>query len=270
MERHALISRDGTSIACFVEGAGPPLLLVHGMTFDHETAWARLARRLRGEVRLCSMDRRGRGASGDAPSYSFAREVEDVAGAVAWWAGKAGEPVHLLAHSFGGTIALDAVLACRSSDLASVMLYEPSISTFDPWPVGAIERMERWLADGEREVLLRFFFCEVMGMEGRTFGALRAMPSWEARLLSAHTIPREARADSEYTLDPGRFLGFDVPTLVLAGSVSAVGFAPAARAVHAAITGSSLVVLEGHGHDAAITAPDVVAREVLEFVARQA
>lgn len=269
MEPRFFTSPDGTSIACFAEGEGPPLLLVHGMTFDHRTAWARLVRRVRGEVRVCSIDRRGRGASGDGVAYAFTREVEDVAGAIEWWAAETDQPVHLLAHSFGGTVALDAVLACRPSCLASVTLYEPSISTFDPWPVGAIGRMERQLAEGEREELLRFFFCEIMKMDGRTFGALRAMPSWAERVSSAHTLPREARADSEFVFDPARFSGFAVPTLVLLGSASGGGFRGAARAVHAAIAGSSLVMLEGQGHDAAITAPDVLAAEIVTFVSRQ-
>ena len=105
-----------------------------------------------------------------------------------------------------------------------------------------------------------------MGLDSRTFGALRAMPSWPARVESAHTIPREARADEEYVFDPGRFVSLRVPTLVIAGSESPVGFGPAAKAVHEAIPNSRLAVLEGQGHDAALTAPAVLAETIQSFM----
>ena len=34
-------SRDGTKVACVVEGSGPPLLIVHG-TGDTQRGWRRL------------------------------------------------------------------------------------------------------------------------------------------------------------------------------------------------------------------------------------
>lgn len=255
------VSGDGTSIACFLDGSGPALVMVHGMTFDHETAWSRLAPLLRDRFELCTIDRRGRGESGDGLEYSFGREIEDVVAVVGLFDG----PVTLFGHSFGGTIAMEAALLL--GNLRALVLYEPSISSFDPWPEGSINRMEQLLATGDRAGLLRAFFCDVMGMSSRTFGALRAMPGWPARVESAHTIPREARADDEYVLDPGRFMSLRVPTLVIAGSESPVGFGPAARAVHEAIPNSRLSVLEGHGHDVALTAPAVLAETIQNFMA---
>lgn len=41
-------SGDGTRIAFWRSGAGPPLLLVHGATADHTTTWS-IPRELRGE-----------------------------------------------------------------------------------------------------------------------------------------------------------------------------------------------------------------------------
>lgn len=260
MERH-VVSGDGTPIACFLDGTGPALVMVHGMTFDHATAWFRLAPLLSDRFELCTIDRRGRGASGDGPAYSFELEVDDVLSV----AKSSDGPVALFAHSFGATIAMEA--APLLGNLGALILYEPSISSFDPWPKGSIRKMEQLLAAGERAELLRCFFCEVMGMDSRTFGALRAMPSWQARIESAHTIPREARADDEYIFDPGRLAGLGVPTLVIAGSESPVGFGPAAQAVHEAIPASRLTVLDGHGHDAALTAPAVLAETIQEFMA---
>jgi pimeloyl-ACP methyl ester carboxylesterase len=74
-------SADGTSLAVWVEGRGPPLVLVHGSLCDH-TRFDPLVAELRGGATTFAMDRRGFGASGDAAGYSIEREFEDVAAVV--------------------------------------------------------------------------------------------------------------------------------------------------------------------------------------------
>jgi pimeloyl-ACP methyl ester carboxylesterase len=66
-ERWDVKSGDGGSIAVWVEGEGPPLVLVHGSVSDHT---------------MFAMDRRGFGASRDDPNYSAEREFSDVAAVV--------------------------------------------------------------------------------------------------------------------------------------------------------------------------------------------
>ena len=74
-------SADGTSLAVWVDGDGPPLVLVHGSLSDH-TTFDPLVEELRCGVTTFSMDRRGFGASGDAAGYAIEREFEDVAAVV--------------------------------------------------------------------------------------------------------------------------------------------------------------------------------------------
>jgi pimeloyl-ACP methyl ester carboxylesterase len=74
-------SADGTSIAVWVEGSGPPLVLVHGSLTDH-TTFAPFLAELRDGLTTVSMDRRGYGASGDGDGYAIEREFEDVAAVV--------------------------------------------------------------------------------------------------------------------------------------------------------------------------------------------
>jgi pimeloyl-ACP methyl ester carboxylesterase len=49
MSRETVISKDGTTIAYWRSGKGPPLVLVHGTTADHglrhRSAWSRRERR---------------------------------------------------------------------------------------------------------------------------------------------------------------------------------------------------------------------------------
>ena len=66
-------SADGTSIAVWVEGEGPALVMVHGSMQDH-TVSAALVGELHSDLTAYAMDRRGFGASGDHEAYSLARE----------------------------------------------------------------------------------------------------------------------------------------------------------------------------------------------------
>ena len=58
-------SSDGTPIAFWRSGSGPPLVLVHGTTGAH-WSFAFLSPVLAERFTLYALDRRGRGESGDA------------------------------------------------------------------------------------------------------------------------------------------------------------------------------------------------------------
>ena len=49
------------------------------------------------------------------------------------------------------------------------------------------------------------------------FDRFRSSPAWPARVASAHTVTREARAEEGYTFDMLRFKGLHTPTLLLTG-----------------------------------------------------
>ena len=68
-------SSDGTPLAVWADGQGPPLVLVHGSLSDH-TTFDPLVHELRDDLTTFSMDRRGFGASGDAAGYTIQREFE--------------------------------------------------------------------------------------------------------------------------------------------------------------------------------------------------
>src|SRR5712692_2003132 len=67
-----------------------------------------------------TLDRRGRGASGDATAYALERECEDIAAVI----DAIGGAVHVLGHSFGGLCALEAALL--TPHLGRLILYEPT------------------------------------------------------------------------------------------------------------------------------------------------
>src|SRR5438067_5550345 len=102
-EIHSVTSRDGTAIGYARVGAGPALVLVHGATSER-SRWRPVLGALASRFAVYAMDRRGRGASKDAGDYAIEREFADVAALV----DSIGEPVTVIAHSYGAICALEA------------------------------------------------------------------------------------------------------------------------------------------------------------------
>jgi pimeloyl-ACP methyl ester carboxylesterase len=255
-----ILSVDGTPIACWRSGEGPPLLLVHGTAADH-ARWAPVLPALEEHFTVLTIDRRGRGESGDADQYVIEREFEDVACVVDW----AGAGTGVLGHSYGGMCALEAAL--RTEKVQRLVLYEPSMGRAVPQPE-VIDRLEALLEADEREELLTVFFGEVARVPRDQIDLMRALPAWEARLAAAHTIPRELRSDRQYAFAPKRFGELEVPTLLLQGGDSSDVFRKATEMTHAALSESRIVVMPGQRHTAMDTGTEMFTAEVLSFLNR--
>ncbi len=256
-----ITSADGTTIAYHTKGAGRPVLLVHGTTADH-TRWAGVAPQLERRFRVCTMDRRGRGESGDGADYSLMREAEDIAAFV----DAIGEPASIVAHSYGAVCALEAALL--TTGIKMMVLYEPPIPTGLPmYPPGVPDRMQKLIDDQNLEAALTVFFHEVVGMPEPAFSEYRSLPTWPGRVRLAPTIPRELSIDRGYTFDPDRFAEVSFPVLLLLGGDSPPLFKDATQAVHAALANSSVSVLPGQQHIAMDTNPELFVSEVLKFLA---
>jgi pimeloyl-ACP methyl ester carboxylesterase len=262
-------SRDGTEIAYWTSGEGPPLVLVHGTTADH-SRWRPLLPYLEPHATVHAMDRRGRGASGDGPDYDVAREFEDVAAVVDSVAEASGSAVDVLGHSFGGSVAFGA--AALTSNLRRLVLYEgwpapnPDVLALPP---GVEERLDALLADGDREAVLETFFREVVKMPDEEFAVYRALPAWKARIAAAHTITREIRAESARAFDPQKAATMTVPVLMLVGSDSPDSMKADYETVAAALPDVRITVLEGQQHIAIDLIPEVFAQHVVAFLRDQ-
>jgi pimeloyl-ACP methyl ester carboxylesterase len=252
-------SADGTRIAFWREGSGPPLVLVHGTASDHNR-WARAVRALAPSFTVYAIDRRGRGGSGDAEEYELEREVEDVVAVV----DAVGGPVTLLGHSYGGICALEA--APRSAGVERLILYEPPIPIAeDATAPAAVAQLEALLAAGDHEALLTAFLTDMVHVPPRELELMRSLPSWPARVAAAHTLVREVHAARGYRLEPERLRGWSTPTLLLLGGQSPSFFEAATEALHRVLPGASLSVLAGQRHAAMDTATALFADEIVRF-----
>ena len=260
-----VISKDGTRIAYRQAGQGPPLVLVHGAMQDH-TRWLEVAPMFEPHVSIYMMERRGRGESGDAASYAMEREYEDVAALV----DSIGEPAHLLGHSYGAELALGAALL--TNNVRSLVLYEPAIlegstGTYEAEAVvSTIRLMEELFAAGKIEDGLTACLRGLLEMPDEQIELFKSSPAWKGRVASAPTILRELHAEAAYRFEPKRYANLTVRTLLLQGTESAQVAKDGTAALDAALPDSRIVVLEGQGHGAITTAPELFVREVLAFL----
>jgi pimeloyl-ACP methyl ester carboxylesterase len=258
-------SRDGTEIGYFTTGDGPPLVLVHGALGDH-TRWDMLRPHLEPHFTVHAMDRRGRGASGDSADYDVAREVEDVAAVVNAVAETSGTAVDVLGSSAGASFAVAA--AALTTHVHRLVLFEPPArQVLELLPAELLDQLDALLAADDREGLLRLAYRVLVGLSDEEIENLRAQPAWPNRLAAAHTVPRELRIPPERMFDEGQAASVTVPALVLVGAATPPPFQASARSVVDALPNARIAVLDGQGHAAEMFAPEIVAQQVIPFLA---
>lgn len=254
-----IMSKDGTAITCWHNGYDEPLLLVHG-TADNHAGWTPLLAELESHFQVWTIDRRGRGDSGDNAVYSLQHEAEDIAAVI----DGIGTKVHVFGHSFGGLCALEATLLTKN--LASLILYEPPLSLAGSgWTAELDQQMQRLLSAGEKEQVVQSFFRDVLRVTNEELFALQMGSGWSARIAEAHTVLRELQAIDCYQFDTAKFKSFFSPTLLLLGTNSPPRRYQIADTLKNSLSNSQLVLLENQKHSAIRTAPKLLARKVLEF-----
>lgn len=264
LRRTQTTSADGTTIAWFSSGDGPPLLLIHGSAGDHRR-WNTLRHHLEPHFTVHAMDRRGRGASGDGSEYAIEREHEDVAAVVDAIAAEHGQPVDVYGHSYGGFAAFGT--PTRTTSLRRLVLYEAwpmeDPSAITP-PVVSVERMEALLAEGRDEEVVETLFRDAVGSSEEELEIVRSQPSWPGRVAAARTLPRELRVHDEHRFAAEEAARITVPTLLLVGADAPDRFQP--EPVLESLPDGHLAVLEGQEHEADIVAPELVADQLLAFL----
>jgi pimeloyl-ACP methyl ester carboxylesterase len=257
--RH-VTSPDGVPIACQVEGDGPPLVMVHGASAGR-WGWDLVRPHLQQDFTVWALDRRGRGDSGDGPdgAYSAEAEFEDVAAVLR----EAGPDALLFGHSYGGLVAAGA--AARVEGLPRVVVYEGPVG--GAWVDEAwIARFEDHLEAGDPEPALRALLTDVGGYADAEIDAMAGTPAWEARLAACPTVPREFRAERNFRFADLRLGELGAPALLLVGSESPDWAHRSTAAYAEAIPDARVHTLDGQGHGAGASAPELLADELRAFL----
>ena len=109
-------------------------------------------------------------------------------------------------------------------------------------------------------------FLAEAGLDPDALEQLRESPVWPGRVAAAHTIARELRAEETYRPDPEALASLSIPVLLLLGSESPAWAKRGTELVQSLLPNSRLSLLEGEGHIAILTAPQLVADQVTRFL----
>ena len=113
---------DGRVIAYQDVGSGPTILLAHCSGASHRL-WAPFVEAFRGRYRVIAPDLVGYGQSEPWPINARLHPWSDLS-ALAALAERSSEPIHLVGHSYGGTVALEAARVL-GAHVKSLTLIEP-------------------------------------------------------------------------------------------------------------------------------------------------
>jgi pimeloyl-ACP methyl ester carboxylesterase len=227
-------SADGTTIACDLDGDGPPIVLVGGAFSTRELA-APLARLLAPHRTVVRYDRRGRGGSGDTPPYDVGREVDDLA-AVLDVVG----PAAVYGESGGGGIGLLAAKAGVA--MAGLVVYEPPFGAPE-WP-GLREAVRADLAADRRASAVKRFLAAAVDAPDDVLADAEQWDDWHSVAAQAPVLPYDLAVIDAVRDLTGRL---DVATRVLHGSESFPWVAGAMTEL-ARRTGAERSVLPGQHH----------------------
>jgi pimeloyl-ACP methyl ester carboxylesterase len=265
---------DGVRIAVFGLGGGgpalaakrPPVLLVHGTASDH-TTW-RVTGPLLAETRaVFSIDRRGRGASSDGPSYVIDLEYEDVGAVADALAREAGGGVDVVGHSYGGRIALGAAL--RTTAIRRIVVYEGAPVHVRRGRVATAQlgRLEADLNAGRPDRMLDAFLRVEVGFDDAGLAAYHANPVWPDRVAAAaRTLLRELRAETSPPAGLAALGRVSQPALLVQGRESVEWFHKGTKRLAARLDDVRVVEIAGAAHAAHHTQAAEFARSVVEFL----
>jgi len=266
-DRWSVDSRDGTPIAIFSSGTGPPLLLVHGTTADHTTFRA-ISPILEGSFRVHAIDRRGRGESGDtSAAYDIQREFEDVSAVAEAVTAESGRPVDIVGHSYGGRCSLGA--AMLTDTIRRIVVYEGAPSPRGEagyTPAGTKARIAALIDAGDRDAALTAFFRDIVRMPDAELTAYQANPVWPVRVAAVHTTLRELDGEASPAASLESLGRVRQPVLQILGGASDSVFREATEALDERLANGRIVVIDGARHAAHHTHVDAFVAAIRGFL----
>lgn len=261
IERFTVDADGNVPISVMRTGSGPALLLVHGALLNATLSWGAVLAKLAGHFTVYAMDRRGRAPSGDAEGYSLSMEAGDIARVVE----AIGEPVTVLAHSYGALATLEALEHLKG--VTRLLLYEPPFTATPPGPASdeIMRRMDSALEANDREKIVSIFLREQIGAPPEVLAAFQSSPFWPVVLQIAPTLPREARSVNTPRDMAGRLTRCAIPIVMLLGTETPGRMRDNSIFVSQTVPGARLVMLEGQGHTAMMDAPDFFVDKIVEL-----
>jgi len=270
MRQHDVDVGDGLLLHVTDNGAGPPLVLLHGFTGSTET-WNPLVPHLAAVHRVIAVDLPGHGRS-SAPS-------DPARYALDWFAGDlvrvlddlSVDRVALLGYSMGGRAALRFALA-HVDRLAALILESTSPGIPDPKLRSERIVADRMLADAiERDGIVAFVNRWEMlplwesqeKLAGSARQKLREQRLTNTAIGLANSLRGAGAGVDQPVLD--RLEGVQVPVLVVAGALDS-RYIEHGRTMVGAIPNARMVVVPEAGHSVHVEQPEALTEAALSFL----
>lgn len=249
-------------------GQGPRKALLLHCSLAHSAAYGRLCAALGGALSITSFDQPGHGRSAD---FTGMRDLQDQVTEMALELMT--EPMDLLGHSFGGTVAIR--IAVERPDLVRTLtLFEPvmmAVAMHDQPALrdqlmGEMQGFNTAFDAGDHETAAREFTARYG--DGRPWDSLSA-ESRAALVDRIHLIRAGARAvneDYHGLLEGTRMARADMPCLVIDGGQGGPMMDGVCNGLVNRLPNATRVQIMGGGHMVPLTKPDPVAQEILRLV----
>jgi pimeloyl-ACP methyl ester carboxylesterase len=263
---HRTESSDGTEIAGWAHGQGPPLVFVHGGAGDGKTSWSALAPLLSEQFTCYLMSMRGRKPSNDHPDHSRERLVQDIVA----FAESISEPVGLVGHSFPGALALEAT--ARTPAVSALALYEPTLMDLGPRDsasdVAAFQRISGAVEEARWIDAVRIFLEDVALATDEELAFLDETGVFEAMGRNLAFDFAEAAQSGPPQLSDLALLGrITSPVLLLYGSRTPPFYRAVVSAVAGRLEHPQVREIPGAAHLGPQVTPKPVANELARFFA---
>ena len=227
-------SKDGTEIAYDTYGSGPVLVLVAG-GFTDRARYVPDAEALASTFTVVNYDRRGRGDSGDAPTYAVEREWEDL-DAVRSATGAR----FACAYSSGSMVLFRAGLPFEKQ---AVMEPPFRVEGAPPAPERYIERLQEYVAAGNPGGAAEMFMVEAVGQPKEVVDQIRATPMWAGLEAIAHTLVYDGLQMGDSAVPTELLSTIELPTLALYSNDSPAWLQDSVKQTAAALPNGTA---EGH------------------------
>jgi 3-oxoadipate enol-lactonase len=261
MDRH-LQRGNAPDLFYQVEGAGPPVMLIHGVGAD-ASSWDEIAPVLVARFTVLRLDLRGHGRSGHIGSEltlgDFARDVIDVLDATDT------PRAHVVGFSLGGIIA-QALALDHASRVDRLVLLSA---------VAGRTEQERSRVRDRLDILRTQGIAAISGAaQDRWFtdGFIARHPELVRQRMEQLQHNHPASYAAAYTVfstcDLGeRLHAIDHPTLIATGEHDVGSNTRMARFMQAQIRGARLQILPVLKHSVLVEAPEMIATMVMDFLA---
>ena len=246
-------SKDGTEIAYDTYGSGPVLVLVAG-GFTDRARYVPDAEALASTFTVVNYDRRGRGDSGDAPTYAVEREWEDL-DAVRSATGAR----FACAYSSGSMVLFQAGLPFEKQ---AVMEPPFRVEGAPPAPERYLERLQEYVAAGNPGGAAELFMVEAVGQPKEVVDQIRATPMWAGLEAIAHTLVYDGLQMRDSAVPTELLSTIELPTLALYSNDSPAWLQDSVKQTAAALPKGTA---QGHDGTFHTLPPETLARVLTDY-----